>query len=192
MKIWLIRFNIYLLAVTMAVLAGCKSPDASDEAAQKNKETKEEKNLRKKELSTIRLYLEVNPDETSRTMVVELPRHNPMQIGIWRDPFLDESLLEEARVIEVPGGCTIRLQFTIPDGARRLEMATGAHKDQRIVILSAFPEVRWIAAPKITKRIVDGAIEFTPDASREEAERIVKGLNKVAETVTKNKKKTKK
>jgi hypothetical protein len=32
----------------------------------------------------------------------------------------------------------------------------------------------------MTKRIVDGKLVFTPDATREEADRIVRGLNKIA------------
>ena len=41
-------------------------------------------------------------------------------------------------------------------------------------------EARWLAAPRISQRIKDGVLVFTPDATREEAERIVRGLNNVA------------
>ena len=39
-----------------------------------------------------------------------------------------------------------------------------------------FPDPRWLAAPVFTKRITDGVLVFTPDCTREEADRIVKGL----------------
>jgi hypothetical protein len=48
--------------------------------------------------------------------------------------------------------------------------------------------MRWLAAPRITGRIADGRLEFTPDATRDEAERIVHGLNRVAELVAKGRK----
>jgi hypothetical protein len=47
---------------------------------------------------------------------------------------------------------------------------------------------RWLAAPQITKHLSAGVFTFTPDATREEAERIVTGLNNVAEKVKKDSK----
>ena len=42
-------------------------------------------------------------------------------------------------------------------------------------------EGRWLAAPRINKRIADGVLVFTPDATREEAEQIALGLNNLAQ-----------
>jgi len=39
---------------------------------------------------------------------------------------------------------------------------------------------RWLAAPLINRRMADGMITFTPDASREETEKFVEGLNNSA------------
>ena len=39
---------------------------------------------------------------------------------------------------------------------------------------------RWLAAPMVGTHIVDGRFIFTPDATREEAQRIALGLNNVA------------
>ena len=50
----------------------------------------------------------------------------------------------------------------------------------RIGIWARYTEARWLAAPMITRRITNGLFVFTPDCSREEAERIVLGLNHVA------------
>ena len=49
-----------------------------------------------------------------------------------------------------------------------------------------FGELRWLAAPILQQRIRDGLLVFTPDATREEAERIVRGLKNVAKTVQKH------
>jgi len=38
---------------------------------------------------------------------------------------------------------------------------------------------RWLGAPRINQHISDGALIFTPDATREEAEQIALGLNNV-------------
>ena len=40
---------------------------------------------------------------------------------------------------------------------------------------------RWLGAPRVTHRIKDGVLIFTPDTDREEAEQIVLGLNNLAE-----------
>ena len=49
-----------------------------------------------------------------------------------------------------------------------------------IVILSLTPALSQQPAPAVSKRISDGLFVFTPDASREEADEIVMGLNNVA------------
>lgn len=176
MKIWFLRYNIYFL-VAAALFMGCKSDSPE----------KTEKKKQDKEFSTIRLHMEVNPDGTDRTTTVTVYRANPMLVGMWREAFLDESYLEEATVVEDPGGYSIRLKFDYPRGARFLEMATTSYKGQRIIVESAFPEFRCLAAPVITRRIVDGVFEFTPDASREETERIVRGLNNLVKKMKKDK-----
>jgi hypothetical protein len=51
---------------------------------------------------------------------------------------------------------------------------------RRVAIWSKWTEGRWLAAPQVRKPIEDGYIAFAPDATREEAERIVRGLNNVA------------
>lgn len=176
MKTWFLRFNIYFLVVA-ALFMGCKSDSPE----------KSEKKKQDKELSTIRLHLEVNADDTGRTATVRVYKANPMLVGMYTAPFLDESYLDEASIVEDGGGISIRLKFDYPRGARFLEMATTSYKGQRIIVECAFPEIRCIAAPVITRRIVDGVFEFTPDATRDEAERIVRGLNNVIKQIKKKK-----
>ena len=77
------------------------------------------------------------------------------------------------------GGFSIVLRFDF-HGKLALEHASTAYKGNRIAIHAQFPERRWLAAPRVSTRITDGVITFTPDATREEAELIVQGLNNVA------------
>ena len=69
-------------------------------------------------------------------------------------------------------------------GTALLEQCTTRNRGRRIAIFSQFGEkmkdYRWLAAPVISRRITDGVLVFTPDATREEAEEIAAGLNNVA------------
>jgi hypothetical protein len=44
-------------------------------------------------------------------------------------------------------------------------------------------QARWIAAPVIHGRISNGSLVFTPDASREEADEIARGLTNIAKKI---------
>ncbi len=57
-----------------------------------------------------------------------------------------------------------------------------------MAIAAEFGQMRWIAAPVIKERLGDGVLVFTPDTTRQEAERIVSGLTRVAELVRKGRK----
>jgi preprotein translocase subunit SecD len=81
-----------------------------------------------------------------------------------------------ASVVEDRGTFFIRIQFD-HIGTSLLNATTLANPGRRIAVASQFPGLRWVAAPQIQGRIADGVFTFTPDASREEAERIVRGLN---------------
>ena len=163
MKIPIARFNIYLLVVVAALFCGCK--------------TTEEKE-RSKEASTLRFHLEVNADGTARNSGVPVYRRKPMLVNVNRDAFLNEGDIEEASVVDVLGGFSIQIRFN-RHGTLVLDSTTIANKGRRIGIHSQFSESRWLAAPMITGRIEGGMFVFTPDASREEAERIVRGVNNV-------------
>ncbi len=160
-------FNCILVAVlALAGLAvGCRSPQERQAAG---------------ELSTLRLYLETDFDTTGdKTAVVPVYRASPVLLRIAREPFLDEGSITEARVVEVVGGFAIAVRFNL-HGTWVLDHITTSYRGQRMVIHSHFTEGRWLAAPKITTSLRDGLLVFTPDATREEAERIVRGLNNVA------------
>lgn len=160
-------FNCILVAALgLAGLAvGCRSPQERQAAS---------------ELSTLRLYLETDVDTTGdKTAVVPVYRASPVLVRIAREPFLDEGAITDARVVDVVGGFAIALRFNL-HGTWVLDNVTTSYRGQRMVIHSHFTEGRWLAAPKITTSLRDGVLVFTPDATREEAERIVRGLNNVA------------
>jgi hypothetical protein len=182
MKTWTRRFNSYFIAFLLGLLAlaGCATDD--DEKGDKKKEKKE------KEVTTLEMHLEANPDGSDRCATITLLRSNPITLTVYNQPFLSHIDLVRADIVEELGILGIRLQFTQPHGARLLEMYTSANKGKRIAIRAEWGEGRWLAAPLITSQIREGVYTFTPDASREEIERIVRGLNNVGKEVEKREK----
>lgn len=167
MMITVHRFNKYFatalaLALTLAV-AGCQSSGK-----------------KKKEVATIlELHLEAYGDSSSDHMPITISHDPPVVINVEKEFFVDGADVEEAKVVEDNGGFKLRLKFTWR-GTQLLESITTANRGKRIGVFCAFGPARWLAAPLITRRISDGIYQFTPDATREEGERIVKGLNEVA------------
>jgi preprotein translocase subunit SecD len=163
------RFNIYFLSILMLLCFGCK--------------TSEEKK-RNKEATTLRLHIETNQDGSNRNSGISVFRDVPTLVNIELDPFLNEGDVEMAAVVPAMGGYAIRIQFN-KRGAWILENTTTSYKGRRIAIFSQFGDARWLGAPVISQRITNGTLMFTPDASLEEAERIVRGLNNVAAGIKK-------
>jgi preprotein translocase subunit SecD len=166
MKICWPRFNIYLsLALVAAVVCGCRT----------SRESKE-----KKSLSTLRLHLETNRDTSGFNQAVPIYRAHPFMVNVEKIPFLNESNLSDARVVDVVGGYALRVQFNHA-GSALLEQYTATNRGKRIAVFCQFgedlKEVRWLAAPVISRSIGDGVFVFTPDATREEAELIALGLS---------------
>ena len=177
MLIRVLRFNTYLLpALALALNAGCQSGKPKDPArGGKNEE------------ASLRLHLEVNPDGSDRNAPVSIGREHPFQLNIEKTAFVTEFQIEQASVVEGFAGFSISIQFN-KQGAFLLEMQTTANKGKHLAISAEFGEMRWLAAPLITRNLSDGLLVFTPDATREEAERIVNGLNRLAERVRKGNK----
>ena len=169
MKIRFGSFNIYLSLALVSAGMACKT-------------TEEKKHA--KEASTLRLHLEVNADGTERNSGVPIYRANPILVNVEREPFLTEGDVQEASVVEATGGFLIRIQFT-RHGTLVLENITTSKKGRRMAIQSQFGQARWLGAPMISRRITNGLLTFTPDATREEADRIVRGLNNLALAVNK-------
>lgn len=160
------RFNIYLLLPALLLaLAGCQSP-----------ETK-----REKQLATIRIHVEINTGLRGQGQTISVLRAAPMELYVEKSPFLNENHVASSRVEETPGGFALVVQFD-QKGQWLLEQYTAAHPNRRLAIRSQWgvpPDVqdRWLGAPLITRRIQDGVLSFTPDASHDEVDQIVIGLD---------------
>jgi len=174
MMVHLKRFNIYLIAVLLLGLAcGCQS-------AEKKK---------KKEMATLRLYIETSSHGLQHTQVASIFRDSPFDVTVEQTPFLTEGNIADAKVINAMGGFAISIQFN-NEGKLLLEQYTAANNGRKIAIFCQFGKDlvhhRWLAAPVISRRVSNGLFVFTPDASREEAEEIVLSLNNVSKKLRGN------
>jgi preprotein translocase subunit SecD len=165
-------FNFYLTVTLLCGLVSACKTDANKD---------------KKILSTLDLHLEARADPMGRTETAEVYRQSPIQFTIEKAPFLSAAQVKEAKVIDVTGGFALQIQFD-RQGSWLLEQYTAANRTKHILLFTQFVEPgeekmdkgRWLAAPQINNHITDGLFTFTPDATREEAERIALGLNHVA------------
>lgn len=164
------RFNIYLLCILAIVTGGCQSTEKKQA----------------KRVSTLAVHLEVIPDFMDFSQKVSVFREKPVSVHIDKSPFLTETHVSEAVVVEDRDGWALEIRFA-RRGATLLEQYTTINPGRHLVIFSNFgkekKEGRWLAAPLISRRISNGTLRFTPDASREEAEEIVFGLNNLAKQV---------
>ena len=137
--------------------------------------------------SLIMLYLEQNNDGTKYSRKMAVYRADPFIFYVNSEPFLSTADLEKATLMEARGGFALQLQFN-RHGTAVLESFTTSNKGKRMAIFCQFTEPRVLAAPMITRRNATGIIRFTPDCSREEAERIVKGLTTAIKKIKGNSK----
>jgi hypothetical protein len=158
------RFNLYFVVGLAALLAGCAtSKDPNDK------------------LSTLlRVHLEVVPHQIIPKQTIALPRSHPVPIQVESLYLLTEDNVVRARVVNQMGAHAIEIQFdrwAIP----LLEHNSSSYQGRRLAIQAQWgPDMeftRWLAAPKMNRRIIDGLFTFTPDASLEESYQIVAGLN---------------
>ncbi len=183
MNITFIRFNIFLIAVML--LVGCAH---NKQTAQKDDSSPKKKKSSSKEATQISFHCEMNPDGSDRCVQASIYRAKPMIITVNRSAALNEGFVERADVVEFMGTYAIRIKFD-STGTLLLDELTTSNKGRHVAIFCQFGDARWIAAPLITQRISNGVFIFTPDATREEAERIVRGLNNIANAVQPKKKK---
>jgi hypothetical protein len=171
MKVCATRFNTYLLlAAVLAFFGGCQT-DKKD-----------------KQIGAIYIHMQAPPLGNSET--VNVLRSTPVMIHITHDPILTEINLLGAKVVTTQGSFAIALQFDEP-GTLVLEQYSSSNSGRHFAIYGQWGDLaadgRWLAAPSITQRISDGVLTFTPDCSREEADKLVAGLNIVAKKTQKNK-----
>jgi len=166
MEICASRFNTYLagvLTLTLAALVGCSSPEKK--AA--------------KQIGALRLHLEVPQDRSDRTAPVPIYRANPIYVNATKEAFLTELQLASISVVEDDLGYAVRLQF-IKSAGWLLDNVTTSNLGRRIAVFAQFgaegQHLRWLGAPRITHRISDGTLTFTPDVSREELDDLILAL----------------
>jgi hypothetical protein len=129
--------------------------------------------------------METNPDGSARNTPVPIYRSRPLMVNVMLEPMLTNENIEMADLVDVEGGWAIRIKLK-DQGIRALEIASMRNRGKRLAVRAAFPQIRWLAAPILTRRIEDGIFIFTPDATREEAERIVRGINNTVKRITRN------
>src|SRR6185369_14722427 len=164
MKVYARRFNTYLaLAAMLASFCGCETG--------KNKQ----------DIGAIYIHLQAPPLGAAEPVWVV--RTTPVMVRVTHDPILTETSLLGAKVVTTQSGFVIALQFD-EQGGLTLEQYSGANTGRHFVIYGQWGEKaadgRWLAAPSITHRITDGVLTFSADCSREEADKLVAGLNAAA------------
>jgi hypothetical protein len=165
------RFNLYLLAALVAVVAcGCRT----------------HKDNKNKVYATIRIHLEAGPQDTDREVQVPIYRAQPVQLLVQNEPFLTEGQVASAKVVDALGGFDLQVQFD-RQGTWLLQQYSANNRGRHFALFSEFGEPgkkgkegRWLAAPVFSTLNTSGLIQFTPDASREEADQIALGLNNIA------------
>ena len=164
------HFNLFLALMALAVLCGCLT------------------DRKNKEVSALRVHIQANSDKTGTAQTVSVLRSNPVLITIEKEPILTEANLIQSTVIEGHGGIAIQIQFD-ESSSLVLEQYSAANPGQHFAIFGQWGEKlvngRWLAAPLITRRIAGGILSFTPDMSRQEADRLVLGLNNVSKVIIK-------
>jgi preprotein translocase subunit SecD len=166
MVIRAMRFNSYLLLLVCG-LCGCETTSPKSDKA----------------TARITVTVESNREAPGRSESITVSRAQPITLTIQSSALLNETHVAEARLMDSFAGFTLLIQFT-EMGTHLLEQFTAQYQGRRFAIAVQFGEkemqTRWLAAPVIKRRITDGILAFTPDASREEAELIVRGLNNTA------------
>jgi preprotein translocase subunit SecD len=171
MKVCVRSFNIIpALAATVALLCGCQMFGQKDL------------------LGALRIHVQTNPNALNMSQTISVMRSNPVLLTIGRDPILTEANVVAAKIMDTPGGFAIEIQFD-ETGAWLLEQYSAANPGGHFAIFGQWGDKlangRWLAAPIITRRIANGVLAFTPDASRTEADQLVLGLNHVAAKIRK-------
>jgi preprotein translocase subunit SecD len=172
MKSWRSNSNgIFCALAVVCLLSGCESLEKKNEKKSS------------KESTILKLHMEKDRDDKPDQADVPVYRQRPIMVHIDTNEILNNYDIKNASVVDTEGGFAIRIEFD-EHGKRVIEHISAREAGKHFVIYAAFPEVRWLAAPRINRRISNGELIFTPDATREEAERIVKGINFVSKRIS--------
>lgn len=145
---------------------------------------------KKEQIGILRVHLESESSAQGATKSVSVLRSEPVAVNIAIDPILTEADVVSARLLDSPGGFAVEIKLD-EMGSWRLEQFSSINPGKHLAIFAQWSEKpedgRWLAAPMIVRRMASGTLTFTPDASHEEMEKWVKGLNETAkENAAKN------
>jgi preprotein translocase subunit SecD len=168
-------FNIILtLTAALALLCGCQT------------------HRQKGPVGALRVHIQTSPNTLGTSQTISVVRSDPVLVTIARNPILTEANIVVAKVMDSPGGFAIEVQFD-ENGTWQLEQYSAANPGGHFAIFGQWSDKladgRWLAAPLITHRIANGVLSFTADCSREEADRLVLGLNNAAAKIRKGEQK---
>jgi hypothetical protein len=169
----LLCFNS-ILATSLALAVGCMVPDDP-----KRVSAPKPKPPRTKEATEVRIYLESPTVEPGRTTSVSVYRDSPITVNLDQSPVFTPAHIAGAEVLATTEGPALKIQLN-QQGAILLDTMSVANRGSRIIIGAKWTEGRILGAPRLVRRISDGAIVFMPDATLEEMERIVRGVNNIA------------
>jgi hypothetical protein len=173
MKTRLVRFNINLLLFLGLAWGGWGCGHTKTK----------EKEAAKKGFNDLNLHLEVNADGSDRNGTVMVGRQTPFPVNVEKVACIDTTQLGKVSLVDDEvGGFKMMLQFN-REGTGLLQQCTVAFKGRHLAVFAELDDFRWIAAPLITKTISDGVFTFTPDATREEADKLALGLNKTIKKI---------
>ncbi len=161
------RFNLYLLPLVFCLLlSGCTLWPHKHEP-----------------VAILRIHVESESSAVGSNKSISVLRSQPMMINISTDPILTEADVVSARLLSNPGGFAVEIKFEDTAGWR-LEQYSASNPGKHLAIFAQWSDQpsdgRWLAAPRIAHRIATSSLVFTPDASHEEAEKLVAGLNLAA------------
>lgn len=178
-------FNVLLVAGSMLVfpraLSAAETPTKPAYEAPSEPTTKKSKKEKPKLNKSLRVYVETKHDIEERSLPAVVGRSSPMKFMVEKLPILNEVHVESAALLDQPGSFQVQVKFNSL-GARILESYTAAAAGRHLLIMTELnKEGRWIAAPLIRRRLGNGILIFTPDASREDMDLLVRGLNQMVE-----------
>lgn len=168
------HFNIYLAIIAMAWCTGCATAPPEKDVASREEEPEEQ-------LTALRLHLQADPSpgQPGKTMEVPIYRNRPTLLTVSATALMSEHYVAAAKLMDEDDTFAIQVEFD-RKGRWILEAVTAQNRGRRLAVFCSFGKERWLAAPIIQQVISDGKLTFTPDATREEAIRIVRGLNNAA------------
>jgi len=159
------RFNLYFLPAALCLLvSGCAFWHSHHDFG-----------------AVLRIHVESETTTAGSNKSISVLRSQPIVISISTDPILTESDVSGARLIDSPGGgFSVEIKFEETAGWK-LEQYTAGNPGKHLAVFAQWSskkgDGRWLAAPFISRRMAGGILTFTPDASHEEAEQLVKTLN---------------